>query len=77
MGFRSILGVSGMVVALSAMPALASARAKDTPARIALGVDGIGQTRNLPALLAERLGYPPAQRLAKQGAGHPDTSRGA
>jgi NitT/TauT family transport system substrate-binding protein len=56
---RLALGLVAAVLALAAAPAPAAAQpaAPQGPPRVVLAVDGILQPRNLPVLLADRLGY--------------------
>ena len=50
--------LAAMALTLVAGPAIAGVGVSAEPhSRVVLGVDGIGQTRNLPILVAERLGY--------------------
>src|ERR1051326_6225138 len=52
---KSILALCVLLLVVAGTGAAATTAAR--PARIVLAVDGIEQPRNLPALLAERLGY--------------------
>ncbi len=52
---RAFLGLALLAAATCLSPAARAAPA--TPTRVVLAVDGTGETRNLPVLLAERLGY--------------------
>ncbi|MES2288169.1 MAG: ABC transporter substrate-binding protein [Pseudomonadota bacterium] len=54
---RMIATLCGLVAAFANPIAAASASAQQARPRVVLAVDGIGQTRNLPVLVAERLHY--------------------
>ncbi|MEO8779618.1 MAG: ABC transporter substrate-binding protein [Rhodanobacter sp.] len=59
---KMICVASLMLLPLAGASARKAGSNEDFP-RVVLGVDGIGQPRNLPVLVAERLGYFRAERL--------------